>query len=584
MATLVCAGALPVFGQATIETLSQWNGIDNDPAFGEPSVATYGQTFVVPSGAGTLKSFAFLLDDGADPVNFQTFIMAWDGTKASGPILFQSGAMATTNNGGLNGFERFDVSFNGGLHLNPGSTYIAFFSASNLFDGTPDLSAVAYTPGAYAGGGIYTLNNGNNFSAVTTNPWDDTLAGLGFDLAFQLVFGPTESSSGGGGTSSSPQTLLLVDAAAIASALFSSAPTALAQRELALGASRTALHDFNGRLFRHRAGGGSAGTSDTTLHQGDDHVVTVGEGDGSEPGSGGKAPRTIGYRTGDSIEQRWRVFTSFDYGSLDIDADKTFLGLQSDAYAESAGVEYQVGKFILGGGLSFIQADTHDATDAEGVTFAGYVSYSSRGIYADLLYGITSLDHDIDRDTGLGTTAHAGPGSLTHTVNFNTGYNFHLGAWCTGPYAGLDYSHADIDGYTESGGGTAATKVSSQSVNSLISRVGWQVSRRMERTWGAITPQVRIGWERENLESNDPLTVGLITSPYYLVTGSFIRSTGARFEATLDGHGRGRDYFVFGGGVLIEIGAQLHLLLDYEGIIENGYAAHYAKLSLGYRF
>ncbi len=41
----------------------------------------------------SLSSFAFFVDDNLnpDPVKFQGFVMAWDGSKASGPIFFQSG-------------------------------------------------------------------------------------------------------------------------------------------------------------------------------------------------------------------------------------------------------------------------------------------------------------------------------------------------------------------------------------------------------------------------------------------------------------------------------------------------------------
>ena len=149
-----------------------------------------------------------------------------------------------------------------------------------------------------------------------------------------------------------------------------------------------------------------------------------------------------------------------------------------------------------------------------------------------MLYGASLLDHDIDRATGLGSTAHADPKSVVHAVNFNTGYNFYFGNWSMGLFTGVDYAHAKIDSYTERGGGTAATDVSEQSVDSLITRVGWQASYRKKTPWGAITPQVRVGWEREYQNSNDSVDVSLWNSPFYLAKGITIKSTGGSFDAT----------------------------------------------------
>lgn len=399
-----------------------------------------------------------------------------------------------------------------------------------------------------------------------------------------VVAGPTVFAAR---PTSEPRTYLLTDVGAIASALFSSVPTALGQRELALGGSKTALRDFNGRLFRHRSGAGRAGDR-TSVGEGDgweEETVIIGEGDGKEVVGGGKGMKVVMRKTNPEA-YRWEIFTSFDYGNLDMDADRNFLGLQSDTYAETLGIEYLVtDHIVLGGGVAYLYSDADLGTDVDGVTMAAYVSGTWGGLYADLLYGATLLDHDIDRATGLGSTAHASPDSVTHAVNFNTGYNFLFGNLVTGPFAGLDYAHSSIDGYTESGGGTAATRVSSQSVDSLITRLGWQASYRVTTNWGAITPQVRVGWERENQDSDDPVRVGLLQSPYYLVTGTTIRSLGGGFNVTVPGYDRQKDYLTAGAGVLVEMGHRMTMLLDYEGyFFDQGYAAHFGKVSLHWKF
>lgn len=559
---LLLAGIVPCNAQTTtVGTTGHWNGVDGDAFGGLPT--TVGQTFVAPAGVTNLKSLAFFVDDTA-PMTFEAFIMAWDGTAATGPVLFQSGTLTTTDNGGAGGFERFNVVISG-TPVVPGANYVAFLVASAGAGSVGVTGGLGDDP--YADGGLV-------FQDSAVSPWDTFLASLGVNLAFELVFENASTAT------DEAVTILLVDAAAIFSVLFSSVPTALAQRELALGASRVTLRDFNGRLFRQRAGwkGGSDGV-------GVWHTVTVGEGDGIEPARGGKGTKVV-YATAPPESHRWEVFTSFDYGSLDMDANRDFLGLRSDTYAESIGAELSLTSHILvGAGVSYLESYADHSADIEGVTMAAYASGAWGGLHADLLYGATLLDHDIDRDTGTGSTAHARPGSTTHTVSFNTGYNFRPGQWSVGPFAGVDYARSKIDGYTESGGGTAATEVSEQTVDSLLTRMGVQASYRFEQSWGSITPQVRVGWERENLGSDDDLTVGLLQSPYYLVQGSTIRSTGAGFEVTVPGQDRERDYMTVGAGVLVEIGARLHVLLDYEGdFLDDGFAAHYGKVSVGWRF
>jgi hypothetical protein len=131
------------------------------------------------------------VDDNLNPdaVDFAAYVMAWDGLKATGPVLFASGAMSTTNNHGAGGFEAIQIN-TGGLNLIAGNAYVAFFSASNFFDGQQGTS-VWGQPGnsnPYAGGGFVFQNNGNNFGLLTTTNWSQNFLGPGGDLAFNLTF------------------------------------------------------------------------------------------------------------------------------------------------------------------------------------------------------------------------------------------------------------------------------------------------------------------------------------------------------------------------------------------------------------
>lgn len=173
----------------TIDTTGSWNGSDFIFPFGETNTATYGQTFTVGAD-NVMDSFTFWMEERSGaPTEFGAYVMAWDGNKATGPVLFSTGMLTTTNNGGAGGFEQFTIN-TGGLSLSSGSQYVAFFNASNYFDGVDGTSNMAGLSGAnvYADGQFVFLNNGSNFGQVTTSNWNKDHQGAGSDLAFVMEF------------------------------------------------------------------------------------------------------------------------------------------------------------------------------------------------------------------------------------------------------------------------------------------------------------------------------------------------------------------------------------------------------------
>lgn len=187
LATLVMGLTGVTHAASFIDTTGSWNGIDFVHNFGEFNTATYGQTFTVAGPETVLDSFTFYLDDflNQDFVDFQAYVYAWDGSKAFGSELYSGGALSTTNNGGLGGFEAFTIN-TGGIDLADGLQYVAFFSASNLFDGIPGTASWgAITSNAYSGGKFVYLNNGNNFGSLTTTDWGHISS---YDTAFTMNF------------------------------------------------------------------------------------------------------------------------------------------------------------------------------------------------------------------------------------------------------------------------------------------------------------------------------------------------------------------------------------------------------------
>ena len=180
-ACIALGGVGTAHADTVIDTTPSWNGSSFIGTFGQPNTATYGQTFTVGSD-NVLNDFSFFLRQlTASPLKFDGYLMAWDGAKATGNILYQSGLQSTSQQ---NVFQQF--TFNtGGVSLTSGQKYVAFVNVSNHPDS--GRGQMGFTSGdPLPGGSFVFLNNGSNFSQVTTTNWSTALSPL--DAAFKATF------------------------------------------------------------------------------------------------------------------------------------------------------------------------------------------------------------------------------------------------------------------------------------------------------------------------------------------------------------------------------------------------------------
>jgi PEP-CTERM motif len=158
-------------------------------SFGEPNAATVGQTFIAPANARRLDRFTFYLFyvEGG-PARFSGHVGNWDGAKVTEPLLYASAERQLTTP-----LTPIPVTFEtGGVPVTPGRSYVAFLSASMLFDGLDDNTNLFLEGDTYTVGGHVALANGGNFSEIFTRNW----RGLDpLDLAFVAEFTPVPEPS-----------------------------------------------------------------------------------------------------------------------------------------------------------------------------------------------------------------------------------------------------------------------------------------------------------------------------------------------------------------------------------------------------
>ena len=215
---LLIAGSL--MSQAPINTIPSWDGVLFGGHFGVPNTATIGQTITIGPGSAVVTSFGFEIGCNAGeieaghcygPVNLRGEIYAWDGTKATGPSLFESPVMNLAFSSSYN-----LVIFNTGALTLPPGAYVIFATTSR-----DQVTASACEWGslqgltAYPAGSHVFMNNGADPSQWTTVAWGTEP----FDLAFEVNMTPAPPPTPNVVTSApaaSPVTLLLGFAGVIA--------------------------------------------------------------------------------------------------------------------------------------------------------------------------------------------------------------------------------------------------------------------------------------------------------------------------------------------------------------------------------
>ena len=149
------------------------------------------------------------------------------------------------------------------------------------------------------------------------------------------------------------------------------------------------------------------------------------------------------------------------------------------------------------------------------------------------------------------------------------GHAFPLeGNWMLTPTAHIAYQRLERDGYSETGGGTAAIRVGGQTAETLKAGIGAELGVEIgdpNARW-SVRPVLRAGIGRE-MQLGDT-TVG----------GAFL-STGAPFTATLDS--RDQTVLTGGAGVDVAVGNGISGFLSWNG--SNGEAGSTGAFTLGAR-
>jgi autotransporter-associated beta strand protein len=273
-------------------------------------------------------------------------------------------------------------------------------------------------------------------------------------------------------------------------------------------------------------------------------------------------------------KKRYGYFASATGAFAAVDGSSDRLGSFSQTGAASAGVDYALNETqSVGLVVSQAYADT-DFSSASGsarttTSRVGlFHDYHNNGFFVNTSVSAGFSAYDSKRKIAfLNQTAGGETQGFSYGGQLSTGYDFKVGDYIMGPTASLAYDHAHIDGFDETGS-AADLQVLRQKADSLVTQLGFHVSRPfMWRRIGWV-PDVRLGVSRQHYNPE---------------------AIRAQFAA---GGGNFKVQPQAGGGESFNPGASLSALLPngwsvrlgYDAILNPQYAEHRINLSVNVGF
>jgi len=270
---------------------------------------------------------------------------------------------------------------------------------------------------------------------------------------------------------------------------------------------------------------------------------------------------------------RWGMWASGNVTLGDESGSNTLSGFHSTLGSPTFGFDYRVTpNIVLGvlasyttGGVNFDDGSKIGVNTEIG---ALYGTWRDGNWHVNGIAGGGTSQFNDTRTTFGGLSANSTPRGEDILTDWTGGYDFHLGdRWNITPEVGLQYTHLDIDSFTESGAGALDLSEGSQTIDSLRSHVGFKVDKAYSLGKDlTFIPELRALWYHEYLDDSRGVSTSLPGAP---ALGSFSVNT---FSPQ-------RDFALVGVGLNTAFtgyhGVPVGLFLNYNAQVgQSDYIAH----------
>jgi len=221
----------------------------------------------------------------------------------------------------------------------------------------------------------------------------------------------------------------------------------------------------------------------------------------------------------------WGVWASGNVTLGNESGTSSLSGFHSTLGSPTLGVDYRVTpNLVLGilgsyttGGANF---DDGSKIGLNAELAALYGTWRDGNWHVNGIGGGGSLQLNDTRTTFGGDTASSTPRGDDFLTDWTGGYDFHLGdRWNITPEVGLQYTHLDIDSFTETGAGALNLSEGDQDIDSLRSHVGFNLNKAYSLGKDlTFIPELRAQWYHEFMDNSRGISESLPGAP---ATGSF---------------------------------------------------------------
>jgi outer membrane lipase/esterase len=212
----------------------------------------------------------------------------------------------------------------------------------------------------------------------------------------------------------------------------------------------------------------------------------------------------------DALDSEWaagsevgkvRGFTSVQFGQQNIDGSDFTPALDGDSTSLNVGATYRMSENATFGvaatlGNTSANAGSLGSFDGNGVLFGVFGQYEVNGLYGRIGLSGGSTDMDITRNIDLLSSVRKETGSTAISQQSGTlevGYVFKGDSFTHGPFAGLETTQNDVEGYVE-GSDSTAMRFDSFSRDSNLTTFGYQFSGAFD----SFKPFARVAWVNES--------------------------------------------------------------------------------------
>ncbi|HEY5039576.1 MAG TPA: autotransporter domain-containing protein, partial [bacterium] len=256
-----------------------------------------------------------------------------------------------------------------------------------------------------------------------------------------------------------------------------------------------------------------------------------------------------------SMKNPWDVFVNGNGNFGTVTADSNSPGYQFTTGGLTAGLDYRLGKDLVGGLL--LGYSQTNATQANGgsVNVTGgqaglYGGWQSQSFHLEALVDGGMNSYKTSR-AGYGGTAQASPQGIQYGGQLGFGYDWQVEDLTLGPFASGQYTYVQLNGFSEQGS-LAPLNLPAQGQGSLLSDLGARVSADWTSGNFVLSPNLSVAWEHQYQGNQDSLTAGLVTG-------------GNQFS--INGPATGTDAAVVGAGLSAQFNKGMNAYVQYQGKI-----------------